>query len=162
MDIRLGSSEDAGAIAGMLQRLAADIGDGDIFRSDEAAIRRYGFGPSPLFHTMMAMEGDEPLGLALYFPGYSTTMAAPGLYVQDLWVADAARGAGLGVRLLRAAADHAAKAWGAAYLALTVYQDNPKAQAFYQGLGFELHQSENPMRLTGGAFQALMAGASAR
>ncbi len=162
MDIRLGTSGDAGAIAGMLQNLAADIGDGDIFRSDEAAIRRYGFGTSPLFHAMIAMKGDAPLGLALYFPGYSTTMAAPGLYVQDLWVSGAARGAGLGARLLRSAADHAAKAWGAEYLALTVYQDNPKAQAFYQRLGFELHQSENPMRLTGGAFQALTALASAQ
>ena len=162
MEIRLGTSGDAGAIAGMLQNLAADIGDGDIFRSDEAAIRRYGFGPSPLFHVMMAMDAGAPLGLALYFPGYSTTMAAPGLYVQDLWVSSAARGAGLGARLLKAAADHAAKAWGAQYLALTVYQDNPKAQAFYQRLGFDLHRQENPMRLTGGAFQALTAGVSAQ
>jgi ribosomal protein S18 acetylase RimI-like enzyme len=161
MEIRMGRAEDAAAIAGMLQALADDIGDGDIFRTDEATIRRHGFGTAPLFHCMIATQDQAYTGLALYFPGFSTTMAAPGLYVQDLWVSGQARGAGLGKRLLAAAAAHAAETWGAQYLALTVYEDNPRAQKFYQSLGFTAQESENTMRLRGGSFQALKALASA-
>ncbi len=113
---------------------------------------------SALLQTFRTAQGDPiDTGLALYFPGFSTTMAAPGLYVQDLWVSGAARGAGLGKRLLAAAATHAAETWGAQYLALTVYEDNPKAQVFYEALGFGLHKSENPARLTGQKFEALKA-----
>ena len=77
VEIRLAGPDDSVAIAGMLRRLAEEIGDGDRFRSDAATVRRHGFGASPLFHSLIATEGAENLGLALFFPGYSTTLATP-------------------------------------------------------------------------------------
>jgi GNAT superfamily N-acetyltransferase len=38
----------------------------------------------------------EPVGFALWFYSYSTFLSRPGLYLEDLFVRPAARGAGLG------------------------------------------------------------------
>ncbi|MCP5038597.1 MAG: GNAT family N-acetyltransferase [Rhodobacteraceae bacterium] len=144
--------DDAPAIAAMLGALASEIGDEDRFCTSTETVIQHGFGKMPLFHSLIAEQGEETLGLALFFPVYSTTMATPGLYVQDLWVARAARGTGVGKRLLARAALQGADMWGATYLGLTVYADNPKAARFYKALGFDIFTSENPMRLTRRSF----------
>ncbi len=147
---------DAPDIAAMLGQLSREIGDGDRFCTSTATIVQHGFGNTPLFHSLIAVHGEEKLGLALFFPIYSTTMATPGLYVQDLWVAKAARSTGIGKRLLAGAAVQGADMWGATYLGLTVYEDNLKAMRFYQSLGFDIFKDENPMRLASRNFIDLM------
>ncbi len=154
--IRAGTLEDAPAIADMLARLAAELGDSEHFRCTADAIRRYGFGEKPMFSCQLAESArGEFLGLALYFPVFSTTRGKPGVYVQDLWVSSAARGSGLGRKLLAAAASVAASDWGAAYLLLTVYDDNLNAMAFYRRLGFSGDERDRPLSLEGPGFQDL-------
>jgi ribosomal protein S18 acetylase RimI-like enzyme len=78
---------------------------------------------------------------------FSTVRGGAGLYVSDLWVAPEARSAGLGHRLLKAAEARAAEAWGAGFLRLTVYDDNPRARAFYDRLGFHSDPRETPLAI---------------
>jgi len=157
--IRAADKDDAQTIADMLTSLAGEIGDADRFCSTSETISRYGFGTNALFHSMIAerrIDNDsEPMGLALFFPTFSTTRARPGLYIQDLWVSDRARGSGIGRQLITSAIDHAAREWGAAYLSLTVYADNPSATIFYRRLGFKGGENDCPMLLDGAAFSAL-------
>ena len=153
--IRAAMIEDAAIVLGLLRALAREIGDAPKFRSTKAAIRRHGFGPGQLFHTTLAFAGGAPAGLALFFPTFSTTRGAPGVYVQDLYVAPEARGLGLGRLLLRAVGLQAEAAWGATHLTLTVYDDNQPAQAFYRRLGFVLREGEVPASLDGSAFTQL-------
>ena len=155
-EILPGKINDAPAIAAMLGALSREIGDEDRFCTSTETIVQHGFGKTPLFHCLIAVHGEETLGLVLFFPTYSTTMATPGLYVQDLWVAKAARSAGIGKRLLARAAITGADMWGATYLGLTVYDDNPKATRFYETLGFDIFKNENSMRLTNRNFSDLM------
>ena len=153
--IKLAGADDAAAVADMLMRLAHEIGDAHRFRSDAETIHRHGFRDSPLFRSMIAERAGDHLGLALYFPAFSTTRGMPGLYVQDLWIAESERGTGLGRQLLAEATRHASQEWDARYLTLTVYADNTGAGAFYERLGFTTSAGERPLALDGSAFEQL-------
>ena len=152
--IREGRPEDAGAVLSMLAALAGELGLTERFASTEAAIRQHGHGARPLFSTLIA-EAEAPVGLALYFPHFSTMRGQPGVYVQDLWCAPGMRGQGLGAHLLAAVAEAAARDWGAAYMALSVHGHNADAGRFYARLGFEPASDERPVILGGQGFAAL-------
>ena len=153
---RLAGAGDAADITRMLGLLANDLGDGDGFSSTAEIIRQHGFGPGALFHTAIAEESGQPVGLALFFPHFSTTRGLPGAYVQDLWVDHKRRGLNIGRMLLRAVAQYGAQEWQAAYIALSVHADNAGAARFYNRLGFEAHVTDRPMALKGAAFRALL------
>ena len=154
-EIRLATPGDATAIAGMLARLAGELGEGDHFSTTAQTIAAHGFGPDPAFHAFIAGPQEAPSGLALFFRHFSTLRGAPGAYVQDLWVAGEARSQRLGQRLLAAVADHAARAWGARYLALTVHDTNPGATRFYDRLGFAAYPGARLMVLPASGVDAL-------
>lgn len=147
--------ENAAVVVELLRALALELGDAARFRSTAALIRRHGFGPRRLFHTTLGFDGDDPAGLVLYFPTFSTTRGTPGLYVQDLYITPAARGRGLGRQLLHDASQRAATAWGATHLTLTVHARNQPATAFYRRLGFVLRDNEVPTSLDGLDFAQL-------
>ena len=147
--------EDVEIITEMLVQLASEIGDSHKFESDADAIRRYGFGEKSLFQCFIADCRGIHQGLALFFPEFSTTRGKPGVYVQDLWVSESARGQGLGGRLLAAVAAHAASEWQAGYLKLTVNADNSAAAEFYRRLGFLGGELDRPVSVYGTAFEKL-------
>ncbi len=155
IEIRQAVPGDAAVVVDLLRSLALTLGEEEKFRSTEAAILRHGFGADRLLWSMLAMEGMSGVGLACYFPTFSTTRGVPGVYVQDLYVAPEARGRGLGRRLLAAVSRDAAADWGAAYLTLLVLDGNSGARTFYQRLGFVLPDNERPAFLDGAAFAAL-------
>lgn len=149
--IRAGEPKDARAIHAMLAALADDLGCGARFASTEATIHSHGFGPRARFSTLIA-EAEMPVGLALYFPHFSTTRGQPGVFIQDLWCAPACRGQGIGATLVAAVAEAAARDWGAAYVALSVHDHNRAAGDFYGRLGFEGALGDRSMFLSGAAF----------
>jgi GNAT superfamily N-acetyltransferase len=155
IEIRQAVPGDAAVVVALLRSLALTLGEGEKFRSTEAAILRHGFGAERLLWSMLAMEGMGGVGLACYFPTFSTTRGLPGVYVQDLYVAPEARGRGLGRRLLAAVSRDAEADWGAAYLTLLVLDGNSGARTFYRRLGFVLPDNERPAFLDGAAFAAL-------
>lgn len=159
MIVRLATPEDAEAVAEMLARLAEETGDGARFASTPETIRRHGFGPDALFETLIAEDRGDRAGVAVFMRQFSTTRGQPGVYVQDLWTAPQARGAGLGAALLAAVARHARLHWGAAYLALTTHGHNAAARSFYARFGFVAQPEDVPMTLDGLAFDALPARA---
>jgi GNAT superfamily N-acetyltransferase len=57
-------------------------------------------GPGPVAYAVIAYAGDQPAGFAVYFISFSTFLAKPGLYLEDLYVRETWRGQGLGRRLL--------------------------------------------------------------
>ena len=147
--IRPATASDVALLDAALRALSADLGDGH--RATVADLRAAGFGPVPAFRALLALDGDDAVGAAVFSPLYSTTRACPGAYVSDLWVAAPARGTGLGPRLLAAVRDEARALWGAGFLRLAVYADNPRAVAFYQRLGFAPRTGETSLILEGPA-----------
>jgi len=89
----------------------------------------------PTTRIFLAWLGDEPVGLATCFVGFSTFAARPLLNVHDLAVRPGHRGCGIGSALL-AAAEAAARASGYVRLTLEVKERNPRARAVYAKAGF--------------------------
>jgi GNAT superfamily N-acetyltransferase len=116
----------------------------------EAALRDSLFGPQPAAHVVIAESGNRPAGFALYFFTYSTFLAKPGLYLEDLFVNPEFRGAGIGKALLL----HLAKiahARGCGRMEWTVLDWNEPAKGFYKKLGAVPLDDWRIMRLTGPA-----------
>lgn len=151
--IRPAVEADVARLNKALSRLSEFLGDTHAATPED--LRRGGFGPVPAFRALLAEAGDEVLGVAMYSPVFSTVRAAPGLYVSDLWVSSAARGRGLGKRLLQAAARDAEEAWGARFLRLVVYEENPGARRFYGRLGFSADPQDIVMSLDETGLNAL-------
>jgi GNAT superfamily N-acetyltransferase len=124
------------------ERLAHEV------RATQAALRRHGFGPRPYFETLICSRGPTPVGFALYFFTYSTFMARPSLYLEDLFVRPAERGRGAGRALLRELARIAVRR-GCGRMEWTVLDWNTPSIGFYEGLGAELKREWILTRLTG-------------
>ena len=121
--------------------------------ADEASLRRALFPAAPatpLAHCVIATADDEPAGFALYFFNYSTFLARPGLYLEDLFVRPAFRGRGLGKALLLHLAQ-IANARGCGRMEWAVLDWNQPAIAFYESLGARRMQEWQICRLTGEA-----------
>lgn len=144
--IRSARREDAAVIHRLLLDLASALGKPDGVKSTAADIERFGFGERSRFEALLACDGEAAVGLCVYFYEFSTWRGQPGVYVQDIYVAPAARGRGLGRELIQAVRQRAAE-HGARYVKLTVYDRNPAALAFYHGLGFESCEDELPLVL---------------
>jgi GNAT superfamily N-acetyltransferase len=69
--------------------------------ADEAALRDSLFGERPGAEALIAHLDGEPAGFALFFQNYSTFLARPGIYLEDLFVKPDCRGRGVGEALLR-------------------------------------------------------------
>ena len=120
----------------------------------EALIRETLFGPDPAAEVLLARQGGETAGFALWYRNYSTFLARPGIHLEDLFVFPAWRGQGLGTRLLAELA-HLAVARGYGRLEWAVLDWNADAIRFYQSLGAERLDDWTTFRLTGAALQNL-------
>jgi GNAT superfamily N-acetyltransferase len=74
-------------------------------KATEASLTDTLFGATPYAKVILAFTpAGEPAGMALYFNNYSTWRAAPGIYLEDLFVYEEFRGLGYGTALLAALA----------------------------------------------------------
>lgn len=147
--IRLAEAADAARLNAALRALSDDLGD--THGASDADIAAAGFGPDPAFRAVLALRGEDVVGVAVFSPIYSTTRSSAGVFVSDLWVAASARGARLGPRLLAAVRDAASARAGCGFIRLAVYAENPRAVAFYKRMGFQARAGEVGMILDGAA-----------
>jgi GNAT superfamily N-acetyltransferase len=117
------------------------------------------FGERPAAEVVLAWRGAEPVGFALFFPNYSTFLAKPGLFLEDLFVIPAARGAGVGRALLTFLANEAVRR-GAGRLEWNVLDWNAPAIGFYESVGARPMSDWTTYRVTGDALTALARAAT--
>ena len=91
-------------------------------------------GTAALAHSVLAYSGDVAAGFALYFFTYSTFLARPGLYLEDLFVKPEFRGQGLGKALLLHLTE-IARTRGCGRMEWAVLDWNRPAIEFYEALG---------------------------
>ncbi|HXU70238.1 MAG TPA: GNAT family N-acetyltransferase [Polyangia bacterium] len=105
---------------------------------DDAAARRLGDDFAAAKYSLLVAEsGARLVGYAIYFFTYSTFLARPSLYLEDLFVHPDARGGGVGERFMRALAAEAER-HGCGRFEWTVLDWNTNAQSFYRRLGAEI------------------------
>jgi len=93
------------------------------------------------------------VGFVLFFRNYSTFLAKPGFYIEDLFVREPYRRMGLGTILLRAVAGQATK-MGFGRVEWCVLDWNVNAISFYEDMGAQVLQEWRICRLAGEALNA--------
>jgi GNAT superfamily N-acetyltransferase len=106
----------------------------------------------PAAECVLAFLDTEPVGFALYFTTYSTFLAKPGLWLEDLFVKPEARGHGFGKALVLHLAK-LANARGCGRLEWSVLDWNKPAIDFYDSLGAKRMLQWQICRLTGAALE---------
>ena len=94
-----------------------------------------GLRQHPTTLIFLACRGDEPVGIAICFRGYSTFAARPLVNISDYFVLPAHRGAGVGRQLL-SAIERRARELGCCRLTLEVQENNHRARSVYGAAGF--------------------------
>ncbi len=153
--VRLATEDDAETIARLIAAHAAYEGAPDQCRTTAEDIRREGFGARPLFEVLLAERGGRALGFAMFLEVFSSWEGRSILFLEDLYVEEAARGLGVGRRLLARLAA-IARARGCPRLDWLVTADNP-ARDFYHRLGGAHMEDWRFYRLRGAALDALAA-----
>jgi GNAT superfamily N-acetyltransferase len=147
---------EAPVILDMIRGLADYEKLAHIVVATEEKIRETLFGPHPAAEVLLAEWGGEWAGFALFFPNYSTFLAQPGLYLEDLYVKPHARGKGLGIALLKELARIAVERnYGRVEWAVLDW--NEPSINFYKKLGATPMDEWTTYRLTGEALRKLAA-----
>lgn len=158
-DIRIAPATEADvpAILEMIRGLAEYEKLSHIVCATEEQLRRTLFGEPPAAEVLLADWNGERVGFALFFPNYSTFLAQPGLYLEDLYVKPHARGKGAGLALLVELA-RIAVARGCGRVEWAVLDWNGPAIRFYKKLGAVAMDDWTTYRLASEPLKRLAAG----
>jgi GNAT superfamily N-acetyltransferase len=126
-------------------------------RATDALLHAALFGPRPYAEVTIAEVDGEPAGFALYFHNFSTFLARPGIYLEDLFVRPQFRGHGVGKALLRHLAALAVER-GCGRLEWAVLDWNVDAIGFYKRLGARPQSDWTVYRVTDDALHRLANG----
>lgn len=127
-------------------------------KSTRDDLERALFGERPILEGVVAEIDEEYAGMCLFFRSYSTWFGRPGVYIQDLWVEETARGRKVGERLLQHVAA-LTRTRGGVYMRLSVDTQNFSAMRFYERLGLKHSDTEQVHAAYDDDFQALADGA---
>lgn len=156
LHIRPATIEDTDQILRFIRDLAIYEKAEHEVLSTPAHVHRTLFCEQPAVHGLMCMDGDQPLGFAVYFFNYSTWQGQHGLYLEDLYVSPDHRGQGAGKALLQHLARIAVDK-DCGRFEWSVLDWNAPSIAFYEGLGAQPQNEWVRYRLTGQALANLAA-----
>jgi GNAT superfamily N-acetyltransferase len=152
--LRPAKAADCGDIARLVralaeyEKLAADAkATADDFRTAM-------FGDTPRAAAALAIVDGNTVGFALWFYNFSTFQGRAGLYVEDVFVEPAHRGAGIGRAFFRMMAARAVEE-GCGRMEWSVLDWNKPAIDFYRALGAEPMSEWTVQRLSGDTLRAL-------
>jgi len=123
----------------------------------EDGLRETLFGEHPYAEVLIAEHDGSPAGFALFFHNYSTFLARPGIYLEDLFVRPPFRGAGIGKELLVRLA-RLARSRGCGRLEWWVLDWNEPSIGFYEKLGAVPMDDWTVYRVSGAALEGLASG----
>ena len=119
-----------------------------------ARLARDALSEPPRFWVLLAELDGRVVGYGLYFFTYSTFLARPTLYVEDIFVLPEARGNGAGRTIMKALAREAVRR-ECGRMEWTVLDWNKPAIDFYESLGGKILDEWRVVRLTAEEFSQL-------
>ena len=152
MLLRAAEPRDVPAIVGLIGELAEYEKLTHLLQVTPQSLHPHLFGERPAAEAVVAEVGDQLVGFALFFTNFSTFLGKPGLYLEDLYVQPAQRGAGIGRALLEHLAA-LANARGCGRFEWSVLDWNADAIHFYQRMGATLLPEWRLCRVTGDALR---------
>jgi len=131
--IRKAEKKDSKSILRLIQELALFEKEPESVLLQENDIEKHGFSSSPLFHCLVAELEGVIVGMALYYPRYST-WKGPTFHLEDLIVSEHFKGKGFGTQLYTAFIKQAYEA-GVERIEWNVLDWNTPAVRFYEKSG---------------------------
>ena len=150
MIVRKAMPADVPAILRLIVALATYEREPDAVRATEQSLMETLFADNAQVHAHVAEHEGKVVGIAIWFLNYSTWTGRPGLYLEDLFVADEARGTGAGKALFQALAREA-QTRGCARIDWAVLDWNSSAMDFYRAIGGRAQSGWQPWRMDGPA-----------
>ena len=132
--LRAAEPRDLAAIVALIAELAEFEQLAHLLEVTPEKLAPHLFGERPVAECVVGEVGGEVVAFALFFTNFSTFLARPGLYLEDLYVRPAQRGSGLGRALLEHLGRLAA-ARGCGRFEWSVLDWNANAIGFYESLG---------------------------
>lgn len=152
--LRPATAEDIPLILDLIRRLAEFDGSLDSVQATPDSLRQSLFGDSPCANVILAYRNQEAVGFASYFHTFSTFLAKPGIWLDDLFVLPAYRNQGIGRQLMAYLARLAdSKGYGRIDWIVSIH--NPRGAAFYANLGAEISESTRLCRLDSDSIRRL-------
>lgn len=154
--IRPATENDVPQILDFIKQLAEYEKLTHVVVATEELLRETLFGLRPAAEVLLASlsEGEPPVGFALFFTNYSTFLARPGLYLEDLFVMPQYRGRGAGKALLKYLA-RLAKERDYGRFEWSCLDWNEPSICFYQKMGAVPLDDWTIFRVTGEALDKL-------
>jgi len=146
--IRDAKPSDAKTILHFITELAIYEKEPDAVKTDEQAILDTLFSEGATAHSIICLQGDEPIGFAVYFYNYSTWLGKNGLYLEDLYVSPDSRGNGAGKAIMKHLANKAISN-NCGRFEWVVLDWNKPAIDFYDSIGAKPQNEWIIYRLTG-------------
>ena len=154
MNIRFAVKEDVPVILSLIKHLAEYEKMLDNVSATEEALTNTLFGPKTYAETILAEVDGKVAGFALFFHNYSTFLASPGIYLEDLCVLESYRGQGIGQALLSYLAKLCIER-DCSHFEWQVLDWNEDAIRFYESNGAEIKRSWLPVRVSGDELKQL-------
>ena len=151
--VRPAEPRDVDAIVQLIRGLAEFEQLTHLLEVTPARLHPHLFGPRPVAEALVAESGGEVVAFALFFTNFSTFLARPGLYLEDLYVTPTQRGRGIGKALLTRLAKLAVERECGRF-EWSVLDWNEHAIRFYRGLGATVMPDWRICRITGEALEA--------
>lgn len=152
--LRDATEDDVPLILQCIRDLAEYERLSDACVATEESVRETLFGERRYAEVIVAEHEDEPAGFALFFHNYSTFLARPGIYLEDLYVRPELRGHGIGKALLARLAALAVER-NCGRLEWAVLNWNESAIRFYRSLGALPQDQWTVYRVTGETLERL-------
>lgn len=142
------TNDDVSIVLQFIKKLAEYEKLLDKVEATEQKLMETLFAEKPCAEVVIGYENDVPVGFALFFQTYSTFLAKPGIYLEDLFVNEESRGNGYGKSLLVHLAKLAVER-NCGRLEWSVLDWNQPSIDFYESLGAKNQDTWNLYRLTG-------------
>ena len=152
--IRSADASDVPVILAFVSELAEYEHLSHLVTATESKLRETLFGAHPGAEVVLAFEGSEPAGFAVFFHNFSTFLGVKGLWLEDLFVRPVFRGRGYGKALLLHVARVACER-GCGRFEWSVLDWNEPSIRFYKSLGAQPLDDWTIFRVTGKALQEL-------
>lgn len=143
--IRKAVKSDAESILSLIHELAVFEKEPEAVIVTKTQIEQDGFGDRPLFECIVAAVAEKVVGMALFYPRYSTWKGAT-LHLEDLVVTEKMKGKGIGTKLYKAFLSHA-DSLGVDRVEWVVLDWNTTAIQFYEKSGAKVLSDWNIVQM---------------
>ncbi len=146
LNIRFASRSDVDDILSLIRAKAEFDGCLHLLKAQEKEIEEAFFSQSPKAEAIVAEIDGKIIGIATFYAIYSTFVAKPGIWLDDLFVYESFRKSGAGAKLVKKLCS-IARSRGCGRIDWIVARDNENGRGFYDSLGAQIFEEVRHARL---------------